>query len=35
VHVVMLGRPDGKKPLVRPGRRMENNIMMDLQGVGG
>ena len=30
----LVGKPDGKKPLVRPGRRWVNNIRMDLQEVG-
>jgi hypothetical protein len=28
------GRPEGKKPLGRPGRRWEDNIKMYLQEVG-
>ena len=28
------GKPDGKKPLGRPGRRWEDNIKMNLQEVG-
>jgi len=31
---VWVGRPQGKRPLVRPRRRWENNIKMDLQEVG-
>jgi hypothetical protein len=31
---VSVGRPEGKKPLGRPGRRLEDNIKMDLQEVG-
>ena len=33
VHRVMVGKPEGKRPLVRP--RWEDNIKMDLQEVGG
>jgi len=35
VHRVLVGRPEGKRPLGRPRRRWEDNIMMDLQEVGG
>jgi hypothetical protein len=35
VHRVLVGKPEGKKPLVRPRRRWEDNIKMDLQEVGG
>ena len=35
VHRVLVGKPEGKSPLVRPGRRWEDNIKMDLQEVGG
>jgi hypothetical protein len=31
---VLVGKPDGKRPLERPRRRWEDNIMMDLQEVG-
>ena len=34
VHKVLVGKPDGKRPLERPRRRWENNIKMDLQEVG-
>ena len=34
VHKVLLGKPEGKRPLGRPRRRRENNIKMDLQEVG-
>ena len=34
VHRVLVGKPEGKKPLVRPRRRWEDNIKMDLQEVG-
>ena len=29
-----MGKPEGKRPLGRPGRRWENNIKMDFQEVG-
>jgi hypothetical protein len=35
VHRVLVGKPEGKRPLVRPRRRWEDNINMDLQEVGG
>ena len=35
VHRVLVGKPEGKKPLGRPRRRWEDNIKMDLQEVGG
>jgi hypothetical protein len=35
VHRVLVGRPEGKRPLGRPRRRSEDNIKMDLQEVGG
>ena len=44
VHRVLVGRPEGKRPLGRPEgkiplgrsrRRWEDNIKMDLQEVGG
>jgi hypothetical protein len=31
VYRVLVGKPEGKKPLGRPRRRWENNIKMDLQ----
>ena len=34
VHKVLVGKPEGKRPLVRPRRRWEDNIKMDLQEVG-
>jgi len=34
VHRVLVGRPEGKRPLGRPRRRWEDNIKMDLQEVG-
>jgi len=35
VQRVLVGKPDGKRPLRRPRRRWEDNIKMDLQEVGG
>ena len=35
VHRVLVGRPEGKRPLGRPRRRWEDNIKMDVQEVGG
>ena len=35
VHRVLVGRPEGKRPLGRPRRRWEDNIKMDLQEVAG
>jgi len=34
VHRVLLGKPEGKRPLRRPRRRWEDNIKMHLQEVG-
>ena len=34
VHKVLVGKPEGKKPLGRPRHRWEDNINMDLQEVG-
>ena len=34
VHKVLVGRPEGKRPLGRPRRRWEDNIKMDLEEVG-
>ena len=34
VHRVLVGKPEGKRPLGRPRRRREDNIKMDLQEVG-
>ena len=33
VHRVMVGKPEGKRPLWRPRRRWEDNIKMDSQEV--
>ena len=35
VHSVLIGKPDGKRPLGRPRRRWDDNIKMDLQEAGG
>jgi hypothetical protein len=35
VHRVLVGKPEGKKPLGRPIRRWEDNIKIDLPEVGG
>jgi hypothetical protein len=35
VHRVVVGKPEGKRPLGRPRRRWEDNIKMDLQEVRG
>jgi len=34
VYRVLLGKPEGKRPLGRPRRRWVHNIRMDLQQVG-
>jgi len=34
VFRVLVGKSEGKRPLGRPRRRWEDNIKMDLQGVG-
>jgi len=34
VYRVLVGRPGGKRPLVRPRRRWEDNIKMDLGEIG-
>jgi hypothetical protein len=34
VYRVLVGKPEGKRPLGRPRRRWVDNIMMDLQEVG-
>jgi hypothetical protein len=33
-HIVLVGKPEGKKPLGRPRLRWEDNITIDLQEVG-
>ena len=35
VNRVLVGKPEGKRPLGRPRRRWEDNIKMDLKEVGG
>ena len=35
VHRVLVGKPEGTRPLGRPRRGREDNIKMDLQEVGG
>jgi hypothetical protein len=34
VQRVLVGKPEGKRPLGRPRRRWEDNIKIDLQEVG-
>jgi hypothetical protein len=34
VHGVLVGRPEGTRPLRRPNRRWEDNIKMDLREIG-
>jgi len=34
VYRVLVGKPEGKRPLGRPRRRREDNIKMDLQEMG-
>jgi len=34
VYRVLVGKPEGKRPLGRPRRRWEDNIKMDLREVG-
>jgi hypothetical protein len=34
VYRVLMGKPEGKRPLGRPRRRWEVNVRMDLQEVG-
>jgi hypothetical protein len=35
VQRVLVGKPEGKRPLGKPRRRWENNIKMDVEEVGG
>ena len=35
VHRILVGKPEGKRPLGRPRRKWEDNIKTDLQEVGG
>ena len=34
MYRVLVGKPEGKRPLGRPRRRLEDNIKMDLQELG-
>jgi len=34
VYRVLVGKPEGKRPLGRPRHRWEDNLKMDLQEVG-
>jgi hypothetical protein len=34
VYTMLVGKPEGKRPLRRPRRRWEDDIKMDLQEVG-
>jgi hypothetical protein len=34
LHKVLVGKSDGKRPLGRPRRRLEDGIRMDLREVG-
>jgi hypothetical protein len=34
VYKVLVGRPEGKRPLGRPRRRWEDNIKLDLREIG-
>jgi hypothetical protein len=34
VYGVLVGRPEGKRPLERPRRRWEDNIKLDLREIG-
>jgi hypothetical protein len=34
VYRVLVGKPEGRRPLGRPRRRWEDNVRMDLQEVG-
>ena len=34
MYLVLLGKPEGKRPLERPRRRWVDNIRMDFQEVG-
>ena len=35
MHRVLVGKPEGKRPMGRPRRRWEDKIEMELQEVGG
>jgi len=34
IYRVFVGKPEGKRPLVRPRRRWEDNFIIDLQDMG-
>jgi hypothetical protein len=34
VYRILVGKPEGKRPLGRPRRRWEDNVRMDLQELG-
>jgi hypothetical protein len=34
VHMVLVGKPEGKRPLGRPRCRWEDNIKVDFQDIG-
>jgi hypothetical protein len=34
VYKVLVGKPEGKRPLERPGRRWEDGVRMDLREIG-
>ena len=34
IYRVLVGKPEGKRPMARPRRRWEDNINMDIQEVG-
>jgi hypothetical protein len=35
VYKILVGKPEGKRPLGRPRRRTEDGIRMDLREIGG
>ena len=35
VYRILVGKPEGKKPLGRPRHKWEDNIKMDIQEMGG
>jgi hypothetical protein len=34
VYKALVGKPEGRKPLVRPGHRWEDGMRMDLREIG-
>jgi hypothetical protein len=34
IYRILIGRPEGKRPLGRPGCRWEDNIKLDLREIG-